>query len=294
MEDFIKTHPGAGFNQAIYGTSPEGMKGQYGVTPVPGFKTNAGAEAPGLLTGGQLTPPPGMYFGTYGPNNPQPVGQSAQPATTRGEPSPPIATQTQGGLSPMDQAGVNYEEAKAAATAKGQEEGGKAATITGMTDQVDRSINLIDELTNDKEGMQWGTGYMANLGLGNIKGTHTYGWTKGVEQLKNQLTLDLLPTMQRGRMSPALFDMLQNATAGQELDTGNPDFAKNLQNTRDALVQIKAAMQKGANVPVTGAPAAPQANIPSGAIKMLQKDPKLRTQFEAKYGAGSAASILGQ
>jgi hypothetical protein len=39
----------------------------------------------------------------------------------------------------------------------------------------------------------------------------------------------------------------------------------------------------------------PQAlNIPAGAIDMLKKNPAMSGQFDAKYGAGSAAKVLGQ
>jgi hypothetical protein len=42
------------------------------------------------------------------------------------------------------------------------------------------------------------------------------------------------------------------------------------------------------------APGAAAAAVPPAATEYLKSHPELRDQFEAKYGAGSAASVLGK
>lgn len=294
MDDYARQHPGAGFNQGVYGTSPEGQKQEFGPPPVvPGFKFGP-YEAPGLMqhgpSGWQLQPPPGFS------NNPAPVGQAAASQNAGGT-NLPQATPGQGGsggLPPVVNDVLEYERQLASNKALGTGQGEKAVDVGAAVDEVDRSIKLIDELAVHP-GMKWATGIFANIPGGPPKGTEAYGFTKGVSQLKDKLTLDLMPTLQKMRTSPAVLEFIQHATGGQELDLGSPNFAKNLQDTRAALVQIRSAIQRGANAPITEAPKV------EGGLPTFNTQSELRAAIKAKklnvgdsFKTGDGRTLIAQ
>lgn len=114
-------------------------------------RSASGAAAPAFVIGGQPQYPQG-----FGINAPQPVPQTTAPPSSPRATSQPVYTSGQGGLtgssvglSPVDQAGVDYARAKAQAEAEGKTIGTAKPGFDAVYNQVTQTKDLLNLIRND-------------------------------------------------------------------------------------------------------------------------------------------------
>ena len=128
--------------------------------------------------------------------------------------------------------------------------------------------------------------------LPTMPGSESANFQAELDTFQSQAFIPMVAQLKgMGALSDAEGKKLTAAVGALNPKMGEKAFKESLGRV---MRDMESARARVAGTPQASVSAAPKSSIPQGAANMLKMNPKLRAAFDEKYGAGAAASVLGE
>ena len=199
----------------------------------------------------------------------------------------PVASTTDvmAGLPPTEQIKLRSKRAEKVMEAQ--------ADLPRAVETAKQTVDAVDKLLTH-EGFSNLVGFGVPFGKF-VAGSETAGANALFEQIKGKSFLEAFQSLKGGgQITEKEGAKAEAAINRMNLSTSEKDFKEAAKDFKDAVQSGIDRASKSAGKPTEDVVGFDITNIPSQAIDMLKKNPRLAKDFDAKYGKGASAKALGR
>lgn len=197
----------------------------------------------------------------------------------------PATTDVLAGLPPSEQ--IKLKAVEAGEVMKAQR------ALPAAVETAKQTISAVDKLLTHK-------GFENLVGSGipfakYVSGSETAGAESLYKQIKGKSFLEAFQSLKgAGAITEQEGAKAETALNRMDTSTSEKDFKEAAADFKDAVQAGVNRAAKLAKTPTEDVIGVDITKIPSAAIDMLKKNPRLANEFDAKYGKGSSAKALGR